>query len=190
MTGSTRRRGKTSWELKYDIGTDPLTGRRITRYASFKGIKRDAEIELAKLVAAAAKGENVAPDRVTVGEFIARWQADFAAANVTPKTIERYKELLAHHVRPHLGAARLQKLRTADIAKLYGTLQRSKAEGGAGLAPRTVGHVHRLLHRVLGHAVQWGLIVSNPAASATPPRVERSEVEILAPDQIGTVLDA
>jgi hypothetical protein len=33
-------RGERSWELKFDLGPDPLTGRRLTRYYSFKGTKR------------------------------------------------------------------------------------------------------------------------------------------------------
>jgi integrase len=87
-------------------------------------------------------------------------------------------------VRPHLGAARLQKLRTVSFAELYGRLCKPKADGGAGLAPRTVGHVHRLLHRAMGHAVKWSLIASNPVAEAEPPRVERKEIEILSPDEV------
>jgi len=47
MTGHIRRRGANSWEIKFDVGTDPLTGRRRTRYATFKGAKRAAEVELA-----------------------------------------------------------------------------------------------------------------------------------------------
>ena len=82
----------------------------------------------------------------------------------------------------------LQKLRTVNFADLYGKLRKPKADGGAGLAPRTVGHVHRLMHQVLSHAVKWSLIVSNPVAAADPPRVERQEVEILAPDQVKTLL--
>jgi len=191
MRGHLRRRGENSWEIKFDLDRDPVTGKRQTRYHSFKGTKRAAEVELAKLIAAAETGEYVDPSRVTVADFLLRWEADWAPANVSPKTLERYKELLAHHVRPHIGARRIQKLNTAELAGLYGKLQRSKAEGGSGLAPRTVGHVHRLLHRILGHAVKWNLILSNPAASADPPRVQRtSEIEILAPEQIKTVLDA
>lgn len=160
------------------------------RYLSFKGSKRDAELELARQVTAVAKGEYVAPDRASVGEFIDRWRNDWAPTHLSGKTLERYRELLAHHVRPHLGTARLQKLRTADITRLYGTLQRPKSEGGAGLRPRTVGHVHRLLHRVLSHAVKWGVILNNPATSADPPPVPRSEVAILSAEQINSVLDA
>jgi integrase len=46
-----------------------------------------------------------------------------------------------------------------------------------------------LLHRVFGHAVKWGIVAANPVAAARPPRVERTEVEILAPDQIKALLD-
>jgi len=108
---------------------------------------------------------------------------------VSAKTLERYKELLTHHVKPHLGTRSIQKLRTVDLAERYGRLQSPKPHG-AGLAPRTVGHVHRLLHRVLGHAVKWAIIGNNPVTAAEPPRVQRTEIEILAPDQIKSVLDA
>ena len=50
MTGHVRRRGKNSFELKFDAGNDPITGKRRIRYTSFKGTKRAAELELARLV--------------------------------------------------------------------------------------------------------------------------------------------
>src|SRR5207302_11250386 len=61
---------------------------------------------------------------------------------------------------------------------------------GAGLAPRTVGHVHRLLHRIFGHAVKWTVITRNPVSATEPPRVRGAEIQILAPDQIRGVLAA
>jgi integrase len=186
--GHIRRRGEKSWELKFSLGTDSLTGKRRTAYHSFKGTRRDAERELTRLMAAAERGDHIDPSRASLAEFLDRWEA-WAATQVSAKTLERYKELAALHVRPHLGAMRVQKLKTVNFAELYARLQRAKPEG-AGLAPRTVGHVHRLMHRVLGHAVKWGVIAGNPVTAAEPPRVEHTEVEILAPDQIKTVLQA
>lgn len=189
MTGHIRRRGKQSWELKFDLGTDPLTGKRLTRYHSFKGTKREAEAELVRLKAGADKGEYVDPSKVTLSEFLDRWET-WATTQVSAKTLERYRELAKHHVRPHLGAQRIQKLRTVNFAELYGKLQKPKEEGGAGLAPRTVGHVHRLLNRALGHAVKWSMISVNPVTAAEPPRVVSTEVEILTPEQVKIVLQA
>jgi integrase len=189
VSGHVRARGEKTWELKFDLGTDPLTGKRMTRYHSFKGNKREAEVELTRLMAAANKGDYVDPSKATLADFLDRWET-WASTQVSAKTLERYKELAKHHVRPHLGSAKVQKLRAVNFAELYGKLQQSKADGGAGLAPRTVGHVHRLMHRVLGHAVKWGVIANNPVASAEPPRVQRAEIEILAPDQVKIVLKA
>ena len=36
-TGHIRARGAGAWELKYDLGRDPGTGRRLTRYATVRG---------------------------------------------------------------------------------------------------------------------------------------------------------
>ena len=61
MKGHIRWRGERSWELKFDVGADPLTGKRKTRFRSFKGSKRDAQVELARLVAEHAAGNSVDP---------------------------------------------------------------------------------------------------------------------------------
>jgi hypothetical protein len=182
MTGHVRRRGERSWELKYDVGADGK-GKRKTRYASFKGTKREAAIELARMVAATAAGEQVDPSRITVAEFLVRWDTDWCKSNVSPKTGERYEELMRLHVAPQVGAVRLQKLRPVQLAELYGAL-------AAKLAPRTIGHVHRVLHQALSQAVEWDLLSTNVADRVKPPRVEDEEVEILTVEQLKAVMGA
>ena len=41
MKGSVIRRGKKSWRVKFDLGRDPLTGKRQTTYQTFRGTKRE-----------------------------------------------------------------------------------------------------------------------------------------------------
>lgn len=188
MSGHIRRRGERSWELKFDRGTNPVTGKRLTTYRSFKGTKREAEIELAKLIVSSAEGSYVDPSKTTLGDFLDRWET-WAETQVSAKTLERYKELLKHHVRPHLGSFQIQRLKPIALVELYGRLQRPKPEG-AGLAPRTVGHVHRLLHRVFARGVKWEVVVTNPAGVADPPRVTPKEIEILTADQTEALLSA
>jgi hypothetical protein len=50
VSGHVRRRGKRSWELKFDVGSDPVSGKRQVRYLSFKGTKKEAEAELTRLL--------------------------------------------------------------------------------------------------------------------------------------------
>jgi integrase len=182
MKGHIRQRGKTSWELKFDAGSDPITGKRKTRYASFKGTKRDAQIELARLIAEYAAGASVDPSKITVSEFLDKWDCDFAALHVSPKTRERYRQLVKNQITSNVGQVQLQKLRPVHLADLYAKLLK------ADLSPRTVGHVHRLLHRALGHAGTWGIAQQNVAALVKPPKVEGEEIIILIPEQVSQLL--
>jgi integrase len=96
--------------------------------------------------------------------------------NVSPKTLERYSELIRVHVRPNLGAIPIQKLQAAHLAGLYSKLVRD------GLSPRTAGHVHRVVHKALAVAVQWNIVSRNVAGAAEPPKVPAAEIEILSED--------
>jgi Phage integrase, N-terminal SAM-like domain len=82
---------------------------------------------------------SIEPAKTTVVEFLDRWERDWAIANVSPKTAERYSELIRKHIVPHIGRARLQKLRAIDLSELY-----AKPCARAG---REGDHVHRMLHR-------------------------------------------
>lgn len=93
------------------------------------------------------------------------------------KTGERYRELVKTHIRPQLGAIQLQKLRPANLGELYAKLLREGRGEGRGLAPRTVGHVHRVLHKALAVALDWELVPNNvaiaPSRRASPPARSR-----------------
>lgn len=118
MSGHIRRRGERSWELKFDIGCDPLTRRRKTRYHSFKGTKREAQAELTRLLAQAGEGTSVDPAKSTVAELLDIW----ATGNTSAKTCERCRGLMNNQVKPHIGALPIQKLRPVHLAELYATL--------------------------------------------------------------------
>ena len=190
MSGHIRRRGEQSWELKFDLGTNPVTGKRETRYHSFKGTKREAQAELVRLSAEALKGGYIDASGETISQFLDRWDRDWASHHVSPKTAERYHQLIANQIKPHLGAMPVQKVKAVHLNALYSKLLQSGGIEGAPLAAQTVGHVHRLLRRIFGHAAQWGVIGQNPAALVSPPRVQQTEIEIIHEDEIKLVLKA
>lgn len=105
MRGHIRRRGKNSWELKFDIGVDPRTGKREIRYQSVKGTKKEAQAKLTELLSETARGILVDPTKETVAAFADRWDRDWASLNVSPKTVERYRQLITNQIKPHVGAA-------------------------------------------------------------------------------------
>jgi integrase len=66
----------------------------------------------------------------------------------------------------------MQAIRPEDLNRLYAELHQK-------IAPRTVGHVHRLLHRVFGHATKWGNIKRNVVSLVDAPKVPTSEAAVL-----------
>jgi len=156
---------------------------------TFRGTKREAQARLVELQSEAARGTLVDYRKETLGQFLERWDGDWAAINVSPKTRERWNQLRVNQVNPALGNAPLQRLEASHLAALYATLMREGGVGGGPLAAKTVGHVHRLLRRALGHALAWKLIQHNPAAVARPPRVvDDEEIDIPTEAEIAVVL--
>lgn len=191
MKGHLRQRSPGSFELKFDAGRD-ASGKRIVETRTVKGGRRAAQTELAKLVSAVDQGEHVRRSPTTVGAFveerIERW---VALGQVTPKTAERYNELLANQIAPLIGQIALQALRASDIERWHGTLRVSgRKDGNGGLSALTIRHAHRLLGKALKEAQRHDLVIRNAASMQPPPRVPRTEVKILNTDQMrGLVRD-
>ena len=191
MKGHMRQRGAESWELKFDLGRDPATGKRRTEYRSFRGTKREAQRELSRLLSQADAGEIVKTGKLTVGALLDKWLNEWAVDTLAAKTRERHSELVEKHIRPHLGSVEVAKLTPAELKTLYGRLVRRDDTPG-GRAPRTVLHVHRLIHRGLKLGAKFGLVAKNPAASldrSDRPKLDQREIEILSPEDRRTVLE-
>jgi len=124
----------------------------------------------------------VNPSKVTLSDYLADWHNDYAAVHVTPKTAERYKQLIKNQIAPNIGQVQLQRLQPAHLQGLYARLLK------AGLAPRTVGHVHRLLRKTISHAGTMGLMQRNVATLVKPPKAEDVEITILTKEQIAKLL--
>jgi len=181
MRGSLKERSPGRWAIILDIH-DPQTGARRRKWHSFRGSKKEARIECARLITEMKDGAYVETDRTSLNDFLNRWERDWAATNVSPKTAERYSHLMKH-IRPTLGAKPMQAIRAQDLNALYTSLRDR-------LAPRTIGHLHRLLHLVFGHATKWGNIKRNVVALVNAPKVPVTEAPVLQLAEIPQMFDA
>src|SRR5215831_5342499 len=160
MTGNITRRGARSWRLKFEAGErDLVTGKRQTSYVTVRGTKKDAQRELTRLLADIENGIAVDPSRITVAEYLRAWL--HSGEGLSPKTLERYRQLAEQQIIPHLGAIQLQKLRPAQVHGWHGTLLKSGGKEGKPLSARTVGHAHRVLHGALERAMRLEIISRN-----------------------------
>jgi integrase len=181
MRGNISRRGKHSWRIKFDVPSG-TTGKRETRYVTVRGSRAQAQAEAARIITSAASGTYVDPSKETV-QFVERWLRDWANANTSNKTFTRYEQLLHKHLCARVGSIPIQTLRASHLQAIYTAIAKE------GLADQTRLHLHRVTHRMLGHAQQWGVVASNAAAVVDAPRVKPREIEVLTPKQVQTVLE-
>ena len=177
MRGNITRRGKGSFLIRFDA--ERINGQRRQRCVTIRGSYKDAQRELAKLLASADVG--TLPSRDTVSAYLRNWLD--STLKQSPKTLERYRELAERQILPHLGELKIQKLTPEHLEKWHATLIKG------GLSARTVGHAHRVLSAALTRAVENGTLARNVATIRKPPTVEEQEIEILSPDTIKAILE-
>jgi hypothetical protein len=174
MKGHIRERSSGRWAIILD---DPNSPSRKRRWHSFKGTKRQAQVECARLIAEIQRGSYIAPDKTSFEIYAERWLAHIKT-QVSPKSHARYVELMRKNIVPLLGKIVLTKVKPAAISDAYTkALVNGRRDGTGGLSPRTVTHMHRVLKQSLGQAVKWELLNRNPADAVDPPRVERSPMQ-------------
>jgi integrase len=188
--GHIRPRGPGSWELKYDIGRDPITGNRTIKYRTIRGTKRDAQRALRELLGQVDKGQHVDPGKITLGEWLTTWLEE-ARHVCSGKTHERYTEIVNKHLVPALGAIALAKLAPVHLQKYYSdALASGRRDGKGGLSAQTVRHHDRVLNVALKRARALRLIATNPVEDVSPPKVERKELQVLDTDETAKLLGA
>jgi integrase len=138
-------------------------------------------VKLAELIASVAQAKYVEPHKMTVAEWVrARVEHWELAGDISARTAERYRELVENQIVPHIGAKLLQKLRTLDIEEWHTTLRTSgRADGKGGIAPRTIGHAHRVLGKALRDAAKNELVIKNVVADEAAPKVDEKEMVIV-----------
>ena len=132
----------------------------------------------------------VEPSKLAIADYMRAWIDTAETLSLAPKTAERYRQLIERQIVPHLGAHALQKLKAAHVADWHAKLLRAGGHEGGPLAPRTVGHAHRVLHKGLADALRRELLTRNPAAIVAPPKVAADEVKILEAEQVKAALAA
>ena len=187
-TGTIRKKAKevngktyTWWEARYTAGYDPGTGKQIQRSVSGKTQKEVAK-KLKEATAALDAGTYVAPSKMTVGEWLDIWTAEYLGG-VKPSTLYSYKAVVRNHLKPQLGAIRLEALSPHMVQTFYNNLSPTHS-------PKTVKNIHGIFHKALQKAVLNGYIRFNPANDCELPKQVRQELQPLDEDQIKTFLKA
>jgi integrase len=192
-TGHIRQRTQGSWEVRYSLGIHPATGKRRVATATVRGTRKEAERELRRLLRTLDTNEHVDASRMTMRSWLTTWLVA-VREEVSPKSYERYSEIVWGFLAPELGALPVGKLAPSHIQGAYtkwATEGRRDGKPG-GLSPRTRHHIHRILNAALGRAVEMQILPRNPADAFKKrlPKIERKEMTTLTAEQSTRLLEA
>lgn len=182
-SGTIRQRSDGTWEARLTVGTDPGTGKPVR-----KSVYGKTQAEVRKKMTATQRaidnGTYQAPDKTTVSQWLDTWMETFCAVKVKPLTYSTYHVAIKNHIKPSLGALRLQAVRGVHVQKLY---NRMTADG---LSAKTVKNVAAILHKAFSVAVKQGLMQANPCDAAELPKAMHKEITPLTDSEIPLFLEA
>ncbi|QXC59312.1 hypothetical protein KSP35_12960 [Aquihabitans sp. G128] len=191
MKGTKRRRpdrGADAWELRVELGLDPLDGRRRQRSETFRGTERQADTALAQLVAKVAENRHGPGTDATLSVLLDRW-LEMVGDDLSPTTLAGYRSTIKVQIAPALGHRPVGSITTPELDSFYRALLAGPA-GGKARKPATVRQTHAILRRAFRQAVRWGWLSTNPAVEATPPRNRKVQLRIPTPAQVAALITA
>jgi integrase len=175
--GTIRRRSDGRWE---GILTLP-DGRKRSVYGR---AQREVKDKL-EAIKATIQHELPVPDRrMTLADLLDRYERDVARVSLRPTTYRRYRFDL-QRVRTHrIGRLPLSDVTPQVLQGFIGDLV------SRGLSARSVEHCRAVVRVAFEWALQWGLVLRNPAKPVALPQVEKRVVEPMTEEMANDILDA
>lgn len=206
--GSIRQRPDGRWEARVTLGRDPGTGKQVQK-SIYGATQKEVRQKMQRMIVDVEDGVYTVPSKLTVKVWLETWLEEYNS-DVKPATILSYRQHIANHIVPALGAVKLSELTPSAIQKFYNKLLRSGKKVakldekgnvvhndagkvvyvGSPMSPKTVKNVHGVLHQALKQAVRLGYIRNNPTEACTLPRIEKAQIQPLDAPDIRALLDA
>ena len=132
---------------------------------------------------------------MTLGQWLDKWLADYMTLTVRESTLNSYKSITEHHIKPLLEDEKIGSITTADIQKMYNWLRENGRvsehyEKGNALSDTFIRRVHMMLHQALDVAVRERLIPKNPTEGTIIPKVNYAPKQILTEEQLEKFMEA
>jgi integrase len=209
-----RRRGK-AWVVYFRVNGKQVWRTFSDReYGGSSGAREAAELYLAQSQAKRVRGEFRRPAKIRFADFAVEWLNVYAKPNVKVRTYEAYETSLRVHLVPEFGDLYMSEISRRAIdsfiadwlaggpgfrervrqardleAKRARDEDRDPRPVKLGCSPGTISNALTPLREMLGHAVEWEYLTTNPALGVKRPRVERTEMHVFGPAEIRKLLE-
>ena len=189
--GMVRKRDDGRWEGRIVIGHKE-NGEPLFRHVYAKTQKALLD-KLHQNIECHRDVELTEDSRMTLGEWLDRWLAEYKAGTVRPGTLKNYRCYIEYYIKPQLGDKQISLISQQDIQRMY---RRLKTEGRIHehpemdhqLSDSMVRHIHSTLHAALKDAVQAHVIPRNPSEGTTAPKPNYKPKRILTRAELDAFL--
>lgn len=187
-----------SYQIRVFRGRDASSKRLKDYIMTWKPVpgmtKRQIEKELtrqATLFEENCKRGNVSAERYTFQEYTEYALAVKIRGGMKAKTVSSYRDLLTR-INAEIGPLKLQDIRPDHLNRYYAKLAEpgQNKRTGEPLSPKTIREHHRVISSILSLVVKEGLIPTNAAQRAMPPKVPKHEMEVFEPEEVQAILKA
>ena len=123
-----------------------------------------------------------------------KWLDNYMALTIRESTMDSYKTMTKHYIKPYLGGEKIGSVTTADIQQLYNWLRENGRvnehyEKGNALSDSMIRSIHMMLHQAMDAAVRERLIVKNPTEGTVIPKNNYPPKQILTEEQLEKFLE-
>lgn len=192
-SGSYRKRYRTDgshyWQITIELPKDPISGKRIRKYKSVEGTKKDAERAMHEYIRELEKGYYVTDSKITISEWIDTWLEVYIIPNVSPTTLSRYQGMIKRYIKPIIGHMQVQQLNTLAVQAWVNGLKISPSSGKP-MAAATVKHAYHVLKGSMDKAVLAGIIPRSPCVGIMLPKGQKKAAIIYDEEQIKQLISA
>ena len=191
--GMVRKRDDGRWEGRIVVG-HKANGDPIFRHVYAKAQKALTE-KLHQSIECYQDVELTEDSRMTLGEWLDRWLAEYKDGTIRPGTLESYRNYIENYIKLQLGGKQVSLITTQDVQRMYRRLKnggrvREDVDGSKRLSDSTVRHIHTMLHGAMKAAVQAHIIPKNPTENATVPKSNYKPMQVLNEQELDTFLQA
>jgi integrase len=171
------RKRRRKWTIDYR----DTTGKR--RWETVNGTRKDAEDRLSRIIGG---GYRVLDGKRKFEEYSKDWMKTYAKTHVKGSTYWEYDSVLRNHLLPAFGKVPFAKISREMVKKLVA----EKIQGG--LSRSHVRNIVVPLREMFNHAIDDGLLTSNPASRLgrfNYRRGESKKIDPLSKGELSTLLE-
>ena len=194
ITEEKRRNGKSfnpkHWRVCVSLGTDPITKERIKVQEIVVGTKAEARKTRDRIKAEHENGLTVEGEKITFGKFANDWhEARVTAGEVGATRLKREKSII-DELCSYMGDVRIRQITPHAIEFAYTKIRQDKIEKRDKISGTTMNMYHKLLKQILAKAVDYDIILRNPADRVSAPKCDTAERKSLTAEEARNLLKA